>query len=224
FIDAGPVVRLLSVVGLGFMAFNLQDVLLEPYGGEILGLSYADTTALTGIMAVGAVLSFAVGARLMEKGWDPMRVALVGVLVGVVAFAIVTASSYLQVPMAFRGGVFLIGFGEALFGVGTLSYAMGMKNAVEQGMALGAWGAVFATGEGIGLAASGLIKDGVTAAIARGAFPAFGPPKVMPYDVVYLLEIGCLILTAVVMIPLMSRRAVDPARAGQQFGLAEYLG
>ncbi|MEL6685688.1 MAG: MFS transporter, partial [Pseudomonadota bacterium] len=32
--DAG---RLLAVVFLGTMAFNMQDVLLEPYGGEILG-------------------------------------------------------------------------------------------------------------------------------------------------------------------------------------------
>ena len=31
--------RLLAVVALGTLAFNMQDVLLEPYGGEILGLS-----------------------------------------------------------------------------------------------------------------------------------------------------------------------------------------
>jgi hypothetical protein len=34
----GAGVRLLVASGLGFFAFNLQDVLLEPYGGEILGL------------------------------------------------------------------------------------------------------------------------------------------------------------------------------------------
>ncbi|NNL18244.1 MAG: MFS transporter, partial [Boseongicola sp.] len=39
--DAG---RLLAVVFLGTMAFNMQDVLLEPYGGEILGLSVSATT------------------------------------------------------------------------------------------------------------------------------------------------------------------------------------
>jgi hypothetical protein len=31
-------VRLLVATGLGFFAFNMQDVLLEPYGGEILQL------------------------------------------------------------------------------------------------------------------------------------------------------------------------------------------
>ena len=33
----GQAGRLLAVVFLGTMAFNMQDVLLEPYGGEILG-------------------------------------------------------------------------------------------------------------------------------------------------------------------------------------------
>lgn len=224
FIDSGPVVNLLVAVFLGFMAFNLQDVLLEPYGGEVLGLSVSATTSLTGIMALGAVLSFIVGARLMERGWDPIRVAMVGLLVGVVAFALVTASSYGQLPHAFRAGTFLIGFGEALFGVGTLSYAMGMRDEKAQGMALGAWGAVFATGEGIALAASGAIKDGVSAMIAGGTFPSFGQPKVVPYDLVYLLEIVILLVTVPVIYPLLSRRAIDPARAGRQFGLAEHLG
>jgi BCD family chlorophyll transporter-like MFS transporter len=223
FVDSGPVAKLLTAVFLGFMAFNLQDVLLEPYGGEILGLSVAATTALTGIMAVGAVLSFVVGARLMEKGWDPIRVALLGVFVGMAAFGLVTLSSYNQLPGAFRVGTFLIGFGEALFGLGTLSFAMGLRGEA-QGMALGAWGAVFATGEGLALFFSGVIKDGVAHLIARGSFPAFGMPRVVPYDVVYLLEIALLLLTVLPLVPLVARKAVDPARSGQQFGLAEYLG
>ena len=44
FTAGGNAVRLLVASGLGFFAFNLQDVLLEPYGGEILGLSVAATT------------------------------------------------------------------------------------------------------------------------------------------------------------------------------------
>jgi BCD family chlorophyll transporter-like MFS transporter len=39
--------RLLVVVFIGTMAFNMQDVLLEPFGGEVLGLSVSATTLLT---------------------------------------------------------------------------------------------------------------------------------------------------------------------------------
>lgn len=41
FLAGGNAVRLLVATGLGFFAFNMQDVLLEPYGGEILGWSVA---------------------------------------------------------------------------------------------------------------------------------------------------------------------------------------
>ncbi|MEO1363979.1 MAG: MFS transporter, partial [Pseudomonadota bacterium] len=39
----GQAGRLLACVFVGTMAFNMQDVLLEPYGGEILGLSVSAT-------------------------------------------------------------------------------------------------------------------------------------------------------------------------------------
>jgi BCD family chlorophyll transporter-like MFS transporter len=36
--------RRLVALGLGTMAFSMQDVLLEPYGGQILGLNVSATT------------------------------------------------------------------------------------------------------------------------------------------------------------------------------------
>ncbi|MDD9923347.1 MAG: MFS transporter, partial [Boseongicola sp.] len=68
--DAG---RLLAVVFLGTMAFNMQDVLLEPYGGEILGLSVSATTLLTALWAAGALAGFALAARWLSQGFSPYR-------------------------------------------------------------------------------------------------------------------------------------------------------
>jgi len=58
FASGGDAGRLLMVVFLGTMAFNMQDVLLEPYGGEILGLSVSATTLLTATWALGALVGF----------------------------------------------------------------------------------------------------------------------------------------------------------------------
>ena len=44
FLGGGRVGRLLVALGLGTAAFGMQDVLLEPYGGEVLGLSVSATT------------------------------------------------------------------------------------------------------------------------------------------------------------------------------------
>ena len=44
---ADQALRRLIAVGLGTMAFSMEDVLLEPYGGQILHLAVGDTTKLT---------------------------------------------------------------------------------------------------------------------------------------------------------------------------------
>jgi BCD family chlorophyll transporter-like MFS transporter len=63
--SGGTAGRLLVVVFLGTMAFNMQDVLLEPYGGEILGLSVSATTLLTATWAGRADRV----SRLRRAGW-----------------------------------------------------------------------------------------------------------------------------------------------------------
>jgi hypothetical protein len=40
------------------MAFSMQDVLLEPYGGQVLGMSVGATTKLTATLALGGLLGF----------------------------------------------------------------------------------------------------------------------------------------------------------------------
>ncbi|HMO08954.1 MAG TPA: MFS transporter, partial [Paracoccaceae bacterium] len=84
--QGGEAGRLLAVVAVGALAFNMQDVLLEPYGGEILGLSVAATTVLTAIWAGGALLGFGLAARWLARGMDPYRMAARGVLAGIAAF------------------------------------------------------------------------------------------------------------------------------------------
>ena len=43
-------------VGLGTAGFSMQDILLEPFGGQILGLSVGETTGLTALLAGGMLL------------------------------------------------------------------------------------------------------------------------------------------------------------------------
>ena len=65
--------RLLLALGLGTAAFSMQDILLEPYGGEILGLSVSSTTFLTAMWACGALTGFALAARWLATFDLPPR-------------------------------------------------------------------------------------------------------------------------------------------------------
>lgn len=223
FTSGGSAVRLLVASFLGFFAFNLQDVLLEPYGGEILHLSVSQTTMLTGIMAVGAVAAFGLSAGVLRRGMDPIRLAALGALVGVMGFAAVLFANPADAPWLFRTGTALIGFGEGFFGVGTLSFAMRLRDPSQHGIALGAWGAVFATAEGASFALSGLSKDWLSHLVARGALgPVLSVPA-MPYASVYVVEIVVLFCTIVALGPLVVRRAslLTVEQPASSFGLAD---
>jgi BCD family chlorophyll transporter-like MFS transporter len=179
------------------MAFTMEDVLLEPYGGEILGLSVGATTSLTAALAVGGLLGFGFASRVLSRGADPLRLAGLGAAVGLPAFLLVIFSAPLHMPLLFALGTLLIGLGAGLFGHGTLTATMNLAPKTQSGLALGAWGAVQASGAGVAVALGGILRD-VAASIGG---PAFG------YMSVYALELVLLVLTLAVMAPLMRAKS-----------------
>jgi BCD family chlorophyll transporter-like MFS transporter len=200
----GPnTLRRLLAVGLGTMAFTMEDVLLEPYGGEILNLSVSSTTLLTATLALGGLMGFAWASRVLSRGGNAYRMSGWGAWVGVPAFMAVIASGPLASPALFTLGIFLIGLGGGLFAHGTLTATMQLATPEQTGLAMGAWGSVQATAAGVGIALGGMIRDGV----------ALGSSSVMGYSTVYALEIVLLGLTLWAMGPLMRpvRRAAISA-------------
>jgi BCD family chlorophyll transporter-like MFS transporter len=210
FTQGGRVARRLVAVGLGTMAFSMEDVLLEPYGGQVLHLSVGDTTKLTATLAVGGLFGFGLASRVLSRGADPFRMAAQGALVGIPAFAAVMTAAFLPgSPLAslllFGGGTFLIGFGAGLFGHGTLTATMNLAPRHQAGLALGAWGAVQASAAGAAIALGGVLRDLVAHASAHtAAGPAIG------YDAVYGIEIALLLATLVTIIPLVRRAGAGP--------------
>lgn len=221
----GQAGRLLAVVFLGGLAFNMQDVLLEPYGGEVLGLSVAATTMLTFAWAAGALLGFGLAARWLMAGQDPFRLAARGILVGVAAFAAVIFAGPLQSAPLFFAGAALIGLGAGLFAVSTLTAAMAMptRGRAGGGLALGAWGAAQATGAGLAVALGGAIRDLVHQAAMSGRLGEALMTPDIGYSVVYHLEIGLLFLTLATLGPLVRSRPLtldQPQSRG--IGLADF--
>ena len=199
--------RLLWAVGLGTAGFSMQDVLLEAYGGQILGLPVGETSLLTALTAIGARAAYALAARRLQAGADPVRLAAAGAVVGVAAFAAVVFSEPTGLPTLYFAGAVLIGLGSGLFGVATMAEVMGLDAAgAHHGLALGAWGAVQATASGGAIALGGVLRDLVGAATATGWLgPALAGPAT-GYAFVYHLEIALLFATLIALGPLVRRR------------------
>ena len=205
--------RLLSV-GLGTVAFSMQDVLLEPYGGQVLHLPVAVTTTLTALLAAGGLVGFALAAWLLGRGFDRYRLAAFGPLAGLGAFAALIFAAPAGSAGLFGIGTLLIGLGSALFVVGTLSAAVeqaggqagaeavGQPGDGRSGLALGTWGAVQAFAAGLAILLGGVLHDAVAALGRAGTLGAALAVPSTGYGAVYLVEIVLLFATLIAIGPL----------------------
>jgi BCD family chlorophyll transporter-like MFS transporter len=226
FVRDGRNARMLVAIGIGAAGFAMQDALLEPYGGEILGLSVGATTGLTGSWALGSLAGFTLSGRALARGWDPLRLAGAGLVIGINAFLLVLFAGPFQSPVMLYAGALFIGVGLGLFSVGTLMEAMSLAREESTGLALGAWGAVQATCAGLGIALGGLLRDGIALLVQSDAPAASMAIRATGYGTVYILEIALLLAGLAAIGPLVGyRRAPQPGEEGpvaRSFGLAEF--
>jgi BCD family chlorophyll transporter-like MFS transporter len=193
--------RLLAVIALGTFGFGMADVLLEPYGGEALGLSVASTTKLTALLAGGTLLGFGIASRTLGNGGAPSSTSLTGALIGIPGFAAIIFSAYGGGTTAFLAGTLMIGLGAGLFGHSTLTATMRAAPKEKVGLALGAWGSVQASAAGIGMALAGWAREIITAMPADGD----GFSVETPYNVVFSMEMAFLLLAVLLIFPLAGR-------------------
>ena len=218
----GPILRLLVVVGIGTAAFQMQDVLLEPYGGEVMGLSVSATTLLTALWAIGAAGGFALSAKWLTAGLNPYRMAARGILIGLVAFSLVIFANPTGSTALFYAGAGLIGLGGGVFAVATLAAAMNLptRGFADNGLILGAWGAVQASAVGISIAAGGILRDAIQVLSDSGALGKALTGPATGYSFVYHIELALLFATLIALGPLV-RTWKPSAKPTGPIGLAD---
>ncbi|MEO9574568.1 MAG: PucC family protein [Tateyamaria sp.] len=193
--------RLLIVIAVGTFGFGMADVLLEPYGGQALGLSVASTTKLTALLAAGTLIGFGLAARALGQGAAPERYALIGAATGIPGFlAIIASSQGAGIPL-FLLGTLATGVGAGLFGHATLTGAIRHAPRDRIGLALGSWGAVQATAAGIGVASAGIVRD-----IIVGWNGAVGVTAQTPYTFVFIVEVLFLAAAVALLLPVVRMR------------------
>ena len=216
--------RLMLAVAIGSAAFSMQDILLEPYGGEILGMPVGRTTLLTGLWAFGTMCGFAWAAHSLQKGNEVYRIAARGLLIGILAFSAIILAEPLMLQGLFYAGAAGVGLGGGLFAVGTMLGAMAISNRSDSGIVVGAWGAVQATAIGCSLLAGGVIKNTINVLALQGSLGAAMDTRASGYLVVYTFEILLLFVCLAVIGPLTGQRYQRNDQTDMRFGLAEMPG
>lgn len=193
--------RHLVVIALGTAGFGMADVLLEPFGGQVLALTVAETTRLTVVLALGTLFGFGLASYWLANSARPVDVAILGAMIGVPAFLLIIASAVTLVTALLVVATFAAGFGAGLFGHGTLTATMRSAPREQIGLSLGAWGAVQTTAAGIAITIGGVVRDAMLLSGDAGTSAA------QAYMPVFVLEALLLLLAVFIARPLRRRSA-----------------
>jgi len=193
------------------LAYNLQDLILEPYAGHVFGFTVGESTALGGMHHAGALvgmlavlLSGTVLARWVEV---PIRVWIVGgcVLSGLslvgLAYGGTQASTW---PLA--ANVFTLGLANGAFAVAAIGAMMGLAregDEAREGIRMGIFGAAQAIAFGLGSFLGTAAADVMRGLIASDA---------LAYGAVFAAE-GVIFLVAAVL-ALSLGQTKQPANSG----------
>jgi BCD family chlorophyll transporter-like MFS transporter len=164
------------------LAYNLQDLILEPYAGHVFGLTVGESTQLGGMHHAGALvgmlavlISGTVIARWVEV---PIRVWIVGgcVLSGMALIGLAYGGT--QAPdWPLATNIFVLGLANGSFAVAAIGAMMGLAREGDEsreGIRMGLFGAAqaiaFGLGSFLGTAAADIMRS-LTAsdALAYGA-------------------------------------------------------
>jgi BCD family chlorophyll transporter-like MFS transporter len=183
--------NLFIILFLATSGFATHDVLLEPYGGQVLDMSVAETTQLTALWGIAMLIAIAIAGWLLWRGRSAVTVIILGCIAGAVGFLTISVASNSEMVTPFRAGVWLIGSGRGLFIVASIALVMSLTDVNHAGLFIGLWGVMQALAQGFGTIGGGLVRD--VAQYMTGSV-------VLGYTVVYSASLVLLIVSLVLVL------------------------
>ncbi len=191
-----------------FFAF-MQDAMLEPFGGDVFGLTVGETTRFNAYWGMGVLIAMVATLALTRRRRPDQQVTttswgLIGLGLSLLALG---AAAWLRLETLLIPILFLFGIGFGVFTVGGVSLLMAVNVEGQAGSYLALWSAIQLVARGAGIAMGGVVRD-VGLAISGEAHTA--------YALLFLIEaMGLLasvwLLARAEVDRFAARRAVAPA-------------
>ncbi|MFK7743732.1 MAG: BCD family MFS transporter [Roseobacter sp.] len=209
---AEPRVRVFTIfVFASMLAYNLQDLILEPFAGHVFGLTVGESTKLGGMHHAGALVGMiaVLGCGTVVARWVivPIRVWVVGgcLLSGLSLVGLAYGGMHAQTwPIA--ANIFTLGLANGAFAVAAIGAMMGLAregNDGREGLRMGLFGAAQAIAFGVGSFAGTALVD-----IMR----LITPQDALAYGTVFTVEGFVFLVAAALALRLTSPQADARAR------------
>lgn len=142
-----------------FFAFS-QDLILEPFGGDVFTMDAATTSGFTGYWGSASIAASLFSLWLLRKrNWSNTQLSQVGMGTLIVTFVSLTISAFLKLPFLTYPNLVLLGTGLGFWNIGTLGLMMDMSPLGRAGTFLGFWSMSVTLARGGGVSMGGIIRD-----------------------------------------------------------------
>ncbi|MFQ4137438.1 BCD family MFS transporter [Nodosilinea sp. PGN35] len=178
------------------LSLFMQDAVLEPYGGEVFGMTIAETTQLNAAFGMGTLLSIIVAGWLVVPRIGKKRTVVLGCGWAALCLVGLTLSGLTGNPTVLLSAVFLFGTASGMLTLGAIVLMLDLTVAETAGTFIGAWGLAQAIARGSATVLGGGVLD-LGRALLRtfdGAAEVGQPQAFLAYGLVFTLQaIGMLI-------------------------------
>jgi BCD family chlorophyll transporter-like MFS transporter len=192
---AEPQSRLFTMfVFLSMFAYNFQELVLEPFAGEVFGLTAGQSTMLSGDQHTGTLagmIAVAIAGAAWGGRFGSLRAWTIwGCVASALAMALLCVAAFAAPNFPLRLTVFALGAANGAFAMAAIGSMMALAGAgreAREGTRMGLWGAAQAIAFG-----SGAFLGTVAADAARAAFGAAEPA----YATVFAIEAALFLIAA----------------------------
>ena len=164
---------------LGMFSYFMQDVLLEPFGGEVFELSAAATTRFNVYMGLGVVAGMLGGGLRLIPSQGKRWVIALGIVLMIFAFISLAGSALAGISSVLPISLLILGLGAGFFTVGGVALMMDMTSSEHTGLFVGAWTLIQALAKG---------PTAIVGGVLQSALVAFGGTPAQAYAGVFTLE------------------------------------
>ncbi|GAB4555915.1 MAG: BCD family MFS transporter [Anaerolineae bacterium] len=147
---------------LSTIFFYMQDVILEPFAGEVFNMPLSTTNRFSGYWGSMTLLGIVVSlfaARRWKKTVNNTSLSRWGVLTLIVTFILFVICAAFQVRGFVTVGLITMGIGLGMWTVGSLGLMMDMTRAWGAGLYLALWTVASTLARGAGVASGGILLD-----------------------------------------------------------------
>lgn len=138
----------------------LQQAVLEPFGGEVLGLDVRTTNAFNAVQMIGVLVAMVLGGRGIADRMGHKKVAGIGLWVASASFGLLTFAALTESAPPSWFAILGLGLGMGLFSVAGLALMVNMADHRHAALFMGFWTLARAIADGISTAGGGAIFEG----------------------------------------------------------------